>query len=389
MTGFAYLQTAQLKAVRDAVTELGLVTEAGLEALSAGIKPAFVATYGSGGPPGLRLYPYLVRMNQTQVLVGGQVPLVLWLENAIDLAAERPEQGVLREALAAVSVDAAPANVVSIDDLDDLPTTPEGELEVTIGTDETLGVAFLRDGLNAARSIVRVVVHRHEDGQPMYVAGGNPRAFLGTGWLIAPGLLITNRHVIAARERSEAPVSARDFELQGRHTSVQFDYHQDGGPMESVPIVCCEFADAERDFAILRFADGPSDRPALRLRPQPLTRSRNDPLNERVNVLQHPGGRPMRLGFRSNYVVTADATRLSYLTDTAGGSSGSPVCDDEWWVAGLHRGWQPIEGRAIKVWGRRINQENYATPIGQVLRVLAERAPELRAEIAAGQAVVA
>jgi hypothetical protein len=43
----------------------------------------------------------------------------------------------------------------------------------------------------------------------------------------------------------------------------------------------------------------------------------------------------MRLGFRNNFVVTGTADRLSYLTHTYGGSSGSPLCDDARFVAGF------------------------------------------------------
>jgi endonuclease G, mitochondrial len=108
-------------------------------------------------------------------------------------------------------------------------------------------------------------------------------------------------------------------------------------------------------------------------------------LRERVNVLQHPLGEPMRLGFRNNFVVTGSAERLSYLTDTAGGSSGSPICDDLWFVAGLHRGWATIKGDPVSVWGKEIRQENYATPIALILADIAAKDPALRAEIDAGQ----
>ncbi len=102
-------------------------------------------------------------------------------------------------------------------------------------------------------------------------------------------------------------------------------------------------------------------------------------------MLQHPNGYPMRLGFRNNFVVTGTESRLSYLTDTAGGSSGSPICDDAWFVAGLHRGFTTISGAPLVVWGKPIRQENYGTPIGLILEHLAARHPDLRTEVDAGQ----
>ena len=96
----------------------------------------------------------------------------------------------------------------------------------------------------------------------------------------------------------------------------------------------------------------------------------------------------MRLGFRNNFVVTGSAERLSYLTDTMGGSSGSPISDDLWHVAGLHRGWDTIPGDPVEVWGKKIRQENYGTPIGLILAQLAAKHPDLHAEILAGQAAL-
>ena len=71
---------------------------------------------------------------------------------------------------------------------------------------------------------------------------------------------------------------------------------------------------------VARCHAGTSDRSPLRLRTNPLLRPATSALRERVNVLQHPNGDPMRLGFRNNFVVTGSVARLSYLTDTAGGS---------------------------------------------------------------------
>jgi endonuclease G len=92
---------------------------------------------------------------------------------------------------------------------------------------------------------------------------------------------------------------------------------------------------------VLRLDACAAERLPLRPRVNPLTRPQASALQERVNVLQHPAGDPMRLGLRDNFVVVGSNERLSYLTDTAGGSSGSPICDDAWHVAGLHRGWAP------------------------------------------------
>jgi hypothetical protein len=50
----------------------------------------------------------------------------------------------------------------------------------------------------------------------------------------------------------------------------------------------------------------------------------------------------------------------------------------------LHRGWQNI-AEPVLVWGTEIKQENFATPVGQILSDIAAKDPALRAEIEAGQ----
>jgi V8-like Glu-specific endopeptidase len=243
-------------------------------------------------------------------------------------------------------------------------------------------VLFLERGAAAARSVAKLRVHRHFGGAPSMRAGGEPDWGLGTGWLLGPDLLVTNFHVIAARSPREDPVAPADFDLQAAATQADFDFYADGAALTTVTAQGLVASDPTLDYAVLRVA---IDRPPLRLRTSPLLRPPTSALRERVNVLQHPNGNAMRLGFRNNFVVTGVAERLSYLTDTAGGSSGSPIFDDAWEVAGLHRGWSTIKGTPVEVWGKEIRQENYGTPIGALLADVAAKGAAVHAEILAGQ----
>jgi hypothetical protein len=229
------------------------------------------------------------------------------------------------------------------------------------------------------------MVHRHFNGAPAFLAGNLPDVGLGTGWLIAPRLIITNHHVVNARLPLEPPASDQDVAAQGAGTTALFDFYLADSPTVPTRCVECLAHDRELDYALLRLPDDAPDRSPLRLRHNSIIKPKGRALQERVNVLQHPNGNPMRLGFRNNFVVTGDEDRLSYLTDTAGGSSGSPICDDAWFVAALHRGFSTIAGGPVLVWGREILQENYGTPIPAVLRHLQATRPELHDEIEAAQ----
>jgi V8-like Glu-specific endopeptidase len=287
-----------------------------------------------------------------------------------------------------MATDSLPEEDVS-QDVDAAPRTDGGSLEIKIGAeDDTLGVGFLLNGAISARSVAKLRVHRHFNSSPSFKAGGEPDFGVGTGWMIGPNLLVTNYHVLNARVEHEPPASKTDFDLQAAATEADFDYHDATEAVVTVPVRSLEVADAQLDYALLRLDEAANNRPPLRLRANPLTRHQGNALQERVNVLQHPDGDPMRLGFRNNFVVTGSNERLSYLTDTAGGSSGSPICDDAWYVAGLHRGWSTIRGEPVDVWGTKISQENYGTPIGLILGDLAKRSPGLHAEIAAGQSAL-
>ena len=65
-------------------------------------------------------------------------------------------------------------------------------------------------------------------------------------------------------------------------------------------------------------------------------------VGEKVNVIQHPNGEPKQLAIRENRVVDELDLFLHYQTDTAPGSSGSPVFNDQWEVVALHHSGVPV-----------------------------------------------
>jgi hypothetical protein len=67
---------------------------------------------------------------------------------------------------------------------------------------------------------------------------------------------------------------------------------------------------------------------------------------DRVNIIQHPGGDPMKVVMTQNRIIDdMTKTRVQYLADTDHGSSGSPVCNQKWEVIALHHSGGPYPPR--------------------------------------------
>ncbi|WP_326540924.1 trypsin-like peptidase domain-containing protein [Pseudorhodoferax sp.] len=390
-----YLTLAQIREVQQALIDAGLFKPDAQEAMRSAVAKSYQGLLPISTTPNIQLFLTLTQLNGVHNLVNGDVPLAQFLEVAALLAASDPSVAVIEKALDRIRYDAPPAPapamapMAAADAGAGAAINTDVELQAQTGAlDQTIGVRFLRDGLAAAASVVKVLVHRHMDGHPEFLDGDAPRLVNGTGWIIAPGLLVTNHHVVNARRKEgvqEPDASPQDFRLQAEHTRVLFDYIEAEAVDTETGPGALLYSNAALDFALLRLPASAPARPPLRLRSHLIRKTKIQALGTAVNLLQHPNGKPMRLGFRNNYVVAADEQRLSYLTDTAVGSSGSPVCDDAWAVAGLHCGSQAISVDGIEILGQRYRRENYGVPIAAILAHLQDAAPALRAEIAAGQ----
>ena len=58
--------------------------------------------------------------------------------------------------------------------------------------------------------------------------------------------------------------------------------------------------------------------------------------NEMLNIIHHPAGDYKQLSIRENKLMKMLPNAVWYRTDTAQGSSGSPVLNDQWQVVALH-----------------------------------------------------
>ncbi|MFI2351644.1 trypsin-like peptidase domain-containing protein [Streptomyces sp. NPDC019443] len=370
----AYLSPDEILQVRDTALETGLADPSVRPLLFDGIMPKYRGTLPLLPAPGQQVHSDLNAMNRVERLVDGSVPLEIWLRNAVAQSTEAAALAVLQRALDDVARSAG-------GEPDIMAGMPAPEIkEEIVHRDDTVPFDFLRGGELAGTAVARIKVLPYQGGAPLQ-PNGFPHS--GTGWLIAPNLLITNHHVVNARTGTGAgrpQAEADDLRLQALHARARFDYDTDDVETEEATISELVAADPELDYAVLRLTAAPL-RPVLKLAKESLAVAKGDFVA--VNIIQHPGGQPKRVALRNNLVYEADESDVRYFTDTRGGSSGSPVFTDDWKVVALHRGTRRVED--VMFQGRTTAFVNVGTQMGIVMRHLKANSPDIHAEIETAQ----
>lgn len=221
-------------------------------------------------------------------------------------------------------------------------------LERVVGTPDFVGINYLETGLIASRAIGRVNVI--ENGRP----GG-----YGTGSLVAPGVLLTNHHVLSNAETAEG-------------STIEFEYEDgpDGQPRQPHRFALSParlfVADKELDFALV--AVDPSGGDLAKYGYNPLIGAKGKAVvGEPVTIIQHPKGERKQVVLRNNRILEAPGEFLYYETDTEPGSSGSLVFNGQWEVVALHHaGVRSPHGQAA---GEYVNE---GIPISRIVERLTE-----------------
>jgi len=287
-------------------------------------------------------------LNQTPAK-DGPPPLLIWLQNARPLVADTDQQDFFEALLAEKAGRPGGAK---------LPAAEKVHNEaVLFALDDMLPSGYLAMGFEASRSVARLRTPRFDGG-----ARHPSTAYWGTGWLLAPDLLITNHHVFNARGEGEPPAGAADFDLQARNTEAQFDIDGPGAASPCVAIQDVAASDAALDFAVVRIAKV-ADRAPLTLSSARVRIDAGDVVP--MNIIQHPDGQPKRIAIRNNLATASAGDDLRYFTSTLGGSSGSPVFNDAWNVVALHRG--SIGSRVLNFQGKKTAMVNLGTRILSIL----------------------
>jgi len=203
------------------------------------------------------------------------------------------------------------------------------------------------------------------------------KGFTGTGFLVAPDVVITNFHVLAPLLPAAWPSRSPVPRTRPKGLVVRFDYqrHEDGLEFPSHvrrPALEDWLIDFSPQSRVDRLPDPKTAVPELdeldyvlfRLEEEPVTPSDGgEPVrlpagrgwievpsafarfeaDTPLFILQHPSGEPLQLALDTQSIIgeNGNGTRVFHRTNTLPGSSGSPCFNQNWELVALHRGRDP------------------------------------------------
>ena len=204
----------------------------------------------------------------------------------------------------------------------DDPLAVQVGLERIIRGNDLDSINYLAKGTLASHSVCRIQL---KDARSNLVG-------YATGFMIGPGVLITNNHVFG--KPGDAANSVADF-----------DYELDVAGMEREPVRFAFqpdklfYTNDKLDYSIVAVAPisqsggrDLSDWGWLPLSGEP---GKGDP-GEYLTIVQHPSGQLKQVCVRENKLLKYVGNFVWYLTDTTPGSSGSPAFNRFWQVIALH-----------------------------------------------------
>ncbi len=234
----------------------------------------------------------------------------------------------------------------------DISRPEPNALERIMGKSDLISISYLEQGQRVSRSVGRIRL-RNQFGK---VIG------FGTGFMVSPRLLFTNNHVL--ENSADAKFSQIEFNFQKNWNgddlgSIIFDLQPDvfflTDPTLDYSLVAVKESSVSSSGSIQKISE---------IGWNLLIEEENKVIiGECLNIIQHPNGEPKQIALRENKLVDRLESFLHYETDTAPGSSGSPVFNDQWEVVALHHSGVPrrdengnILARDGKIWTENMGE---------------------------------
>src|SRR5262245_444462 len=242
------------------------------------------------------------------------------------------------------------------------PTTAEIGLERIIEGNDLDSVNYLVKGTAASRPICRIQLKDLSSNLVGYA----------TGFLIGPGVLLTNHHVFGEALEARNSLADFDYELDidgNERPAVHFRFEPDQ----------LFYTNTALDYSVVKVADRSIDGSRELtdwgwhvLNGEP---GKGDP-GEYLTIIQHPAGELKQVCVRENKLLKYLTDTVWYMTDTLAGSSGSPAFNRFWQVLALHHSGVPKKdshGRILtkdgKVWDESMDESLIAWVANEGIRV--------------------
>ncbi len=251
------------------------------------------------------------------------------------------ENRVLEEIDSYVLMPPASSKAEANERLQQLSPQARGQLEAIICGNDLLPIWFLNRGAELRRTVARIKVVT-SDGAEGY----------GTGFLVGPGILITNRHVL-----DQSDIGGDSLLSIVANAVAEFDVEiipQVIAPgktrlVSSTPAVfrlapqTLLLTDAWNalDYVLIalesKSIDGQHDISEYGFNRLSADMGKTV-TGEPVFIIQHPNGESKKISLLNNKMMLRNeqSSYLYYEADTEPGSSGSPVFNRQWEVVALH-----------------------------------------------------
>jgi V8-like Glu-specific endopeptidase len=239
-------------------------------------------------------------------------------------------------------------------------------LERAIGRNGSFYSNFVELANNVKQKICRIAIKQ-----------GNSNRGFATGFMVSNNLMLTNCHVFQNSE------GVADSEIQ-----FFYEIDSEGNPKNVVSFKLRSdlfyHSNKELDYCIVAVSDSDlsgkkslSDIGYIFLEPG-LGKIGNEN-EEALNLIHHPDGDYMQISIRENIFVKITPTSIWYKTDTAPGSSGCPIFNDQWQVVALHQGGVALknkegeyldkEGKVIPILNGKIDASKIVWTISEGIRI--------------------
>ncbi|MEA2078443.1 MAG: trypsin-like peptidase domain-containing protein [Pseudomonadota bacterium] len=198
------------------------------------------------------------------------------------------------------------------------------QFEQILGKDRYKTFQWYRKGLERATGVAQVLDRSgNGQGSGFLVRGADVHESIGEGWVV-----VTNAHVISD---DPAEQSAHPAALPADEARICFEA-KDPDQEFAVEKILFSSPRTELDCTIVSLQS-----PVEHAKPFPI--ARRLPVlgkNQRVYIIGHPRGGGLSYSIDDNLLLDHERSKLHYRAPTEGGSSGSPVFNQQWDLLALH-----------------------------------------------------